>query len=186
MRRSMADWIPVALVCGMLAACNTSAPVDSALQQAVDRIEIRELMDRYGTVHDSGTPDEYADLFTPDGEIAIGGGPVVVKGREALQAQARRDHERYGVTDAQGRWSSIMRHLISNAQVTLTGEGTAEGNCYVTTVVRKDGVGPAILSISRYVDRYVRTDSGWRIQNRQIFLEFGNDELAVSMGFRGG
>lgn len=185
MRRTMNSCLAVLVVCGLVAGCApTAAPVDPALQQVADRMLIRELMDRYGTVHDSGTPDEYADLFAPDGEIAIGGGAVVVKGREALLAQAQRDHDRYGVTDDQGRWSSIMRHLISNAQVTITGDGTAEGTCYVTTVVRRGDVGPAILSISRYVDRYVKTDGQWRIQHREIFLEFGNNELAVQMGFR--
>ena len=33
----------------------------------------------------------------------------------------------------------------------------------MTTVVRKGDVGPAILSISRYVDRYVKADGQWRI-----------------------
>jgi hypothetical protein len=31
---------------------------------------------------------------------------------------------------------------------------TATGTCYVTTVVKKGDVGPSILSISRYTDRY--------------------------------
>ena len=79
-----------------------------------------------------------------------------------------------------------MRHLISNAQDTLTGAHAAEGTCYVTTVVRKGEVGPAILSISRYVDRYVKADGQWRIARREIYLEFGNAELAAQMGFTGG
>jgi hypothetical protein len=137
-------------------------------------------------VHDSGTPEQYADLFTSDGEIAVGGGPVLVKGREALMTQAQRDHDRFGETDANGRWTSIMRHLISNAQIEVTGDATAQGTCYVTTVVRKGGVGPAILSISRYVDRYTKADGQWRIARRDIFLEFGNAELAAQMGFTGG
>jgi hypothetical protein len=36
------------------------------------------------------------------------------------------------------------------------------------------------------VDRYVKVNGQWRIQRREILLEFGNDELAVQMGFRGG
>jgi hypothetical protein len=167
-------------------ACTPSVSPDAALREIADRALIRELMDRYGTVHDSGTPEQYADLFTSDGEIAVGGGPVLVKGREALMAQAQRDHDRFGETDANGRWTSIMRHLISNAQIDVTGDGTAEGTCYVTTVVRKGDVGPAILSISRYVDRYVKADGRWRIARREIFLEFGNAELAAQMGFTGG
>ncbi len=182
MQRTNRIAISVALLLGA-AACAPSASPDAALLEIADRTLIRELMDRYGTVHDSGTPEQYADLFTPDGEIATGGGPVLVKGREALMAQAQRDHDRFGDTDANGRWTSIMRHLISNAQIEVTGDGTAEGTCYVTTVVRKGSVGPAILSISRYVDRYVKADGKWRIARREIFLEFGNADLAAQMGF---
>ncbi len=167
------------------AACAPSTPPDAALLEIADRTLIRELMDRYGTVHDSGTPEQYADLFTSDGEIATGG-RVLVKGREALMRQAQRDHDRFGETDANGRWTSFMRHLISNAQIEVTGDATAEGTCYVTTVVRKGDVGPAILSISRYVDRYAKADGQWRIAHREIFLEFGNAELAAQMGFTGG
>lgn len=166
----------------MLSGCASTLPRPTDPQQQVmERALVRELMDRYGVVHDSGTADEYADLFTADGQIASGG-RVLVKGREALLAQARRDHDRYGETDANGRWSSIMRHLISNAQVKITGPGTAEGTCYVTTVVKKGDIGPAILSISRYVDRYVKVDGQWRIQHREIALEFGNSELAAKTG----
>jgi len=111
--------VSAALMLGIVACSSNVPPADTALRQIADRTLIRELMDRYGTVHDSGTPEQYADLFSPDGEIAIGGGPVLVKGREALMEQARRDHDRFGETDANGRWTSIMRHLISNAQITL-------------------------------------------------------------------
>ena len=186
MKRLKLSVCAAALLLGVAACTSSVSPADTALQQIADRTLIRELMDRYGSVHDSGTPEEYADLFSPDGEIAIGGGPVLVKGRDGLLAQAQRDHDRYGETDAEGRWTSIMRHLISNAQIALTGDATAEGTCYVTTVVKKGDVGPAILSISRYVDRYVKTDGQWRIERREIFLEFGNAELAAQMGFTGG
>ena len=99
----------VALMLGVVAACTSNVPpADAALQRIAERTLIRELMDRYGTVHDSGTPEEYADLFTADGEIAAGGGRVLAKGRDALMEQARRDHDRFGDTDANGRWTSIM------------------------------------------------------------------------------
>lgn len=187
MKRLNRTLASAALVLGVVAGCTSNGPsTNGALEQIAERALIRELMDRYGTVHDSGTPEQYADLFTADGEIAAGGGRVLAKGRDALMEQARRDHDRFGDTDANGRWTSIMRHLISNAQITLTGDGTAEGTCYVTTVVKKGDVGPAILSISRYVDRYVKAGGEWRIERREIFLEFGNSELGAKLGFGGG
>ena len=169
----------LSLSCAVVAA--------DTMQDIADRTLIRELMDRYGVVHDSGTPEEYADLFTADGEIAVSpGGPAVVKGRQALMAQARRDHERFGNEPAaNGTTTSIMRHLISNAQIAITGPGTATGTCYVTTVVKKGDVGPAILSISRYTDRYVKQNGEWRIQRREITIEFGNGALGKQLGFGG-
>jgi hypothetical protein len=120
----------------LLVTVSSALVAADSMRAIADRTLIRELMDRYGIVHDSGTPEEYANLFTTDGEIAVApGGPAIVKGREALIAQARRDHERFGNEPAaNGKTTSIMRHLISNAQITITGAGTATGSCYVTTV----------------------------------------------------
>ena len=181
--------IPTPRILAILLCLAAPAIVSAAdsLQAIADRTLIRELMDRYGVVHDSGSPEEYADLFTSDGEIAVAaGGPAIVKGREALMAQARRDHERFGNEPAaNGKTTSIMRHLISNAQITMTGADSANGTCYVTTVVKKGDVGPAILSISRYTDRYARQNGEWRIQRREITIEFGNGALGKELGFGG-
>jgi len=169
----------------LLVTVSSALVAADSMQAIADRTLIRELMDRYGLVHDSGTAEEYADLFTADGEIAVAsGGPAIVKGREALMAQARRDHERFGNEPAaNGKTTSIMRHLISNAQITITGAGKATGTCYVTTVVKKGDVGPSILSISRYTDRYVKQRGEWRIQRREITIEFGNGALGKQLGF---
>lgn len=171
--------------CILLLALPVVPRAADSLQDIADRTLIRELMDRYGLVHDSGTPEEYADLFTADGEIAVAAGAApIVKGREALLAQARRDHERFGNEPAPGgKTTSIMRHLISNAQITLAGKNSATGTCYVTTVVKKGDIGPAILSISRYTDRYTKQNGTWRIQRREITIEQGNGELGKQLGF---
>lgn len=176
---------PWIIPCLALLAFATPSLAADSLQDIADRTLIRELMDRYGLVHDSGTPEEYADLFTPDGEIAVAPGAApLVKGRQALVAQARRDHERFGNEPAPGgKTTSIMRHLISNAQITLTGKNSATGTCYVTTVVKKGDIGPAILSISRYTDRYAKEKGTWRIQRREITIEQGNGDLGKQLGF---
>lgn len=171
----------------LLLAASWDLIAADTLQAIADRTLIRELMDRYGIVHDSGSPEEYADLFTTDGEIAVApGAPAIVKGRKALIAQARRDHERFSTEPGpNGKTTSIMRHLISNSDIRITGPDTAAGTCYVTTVVKKGDVGPAILSISRYTDHYVRQKGEWRIQRREITIEFGNAELGKQLGFGG-
>lgn len=151
----------------------------AAASEVEDRFLIMELMDRYGVVHDFGTPEEYADLFTPDGQIG-----TRIKGREALIAQAKRDHERFSAPPGpDGKVSSIMRHIISNRVVKLTGPDSAEGSCYVITIINDKEEGPLVMSISRYVDRYARTRDGWRIAHRDIVLESGNQEIGRRFGF---
>ena len=61
---------------------------------------------------------------------------------------------------------------------------TAEGSCYVITLVNDAGTGPAILSFGRYEDRYRKENGEWRIAHREIKLDFGNQELGKKLGFR--
>jgi SnoaL-like domain len=65
---------PRILVTPLFLAAPASLPVADSMQDITDRMLIRELMDRYGIVHDSGSPEDYADLFTADGEIAVAPG----------------------------------------------------------------------------------------------------------------
>jgi SnoaL-like domain len=169
----------------ILAAACLLFPLMSLASEVEERFLIMELMDRYGVVHDFGTPEQYADLFTEDGEIGTGKGrPAIVKGRQALIQQARRDHERFGAPPGpDGEFSSIMRHVISNRVVTLTGSSTAEGSSYVVTLINDKELGPQTLSISRYLDKYVKAGGQWKISRREIILEAGNQALGKKYGF---
>lgn len=176
----------LAAAAGVLALATASQPVQAHPDEALDRFELTELMDLYGVVHDFGTPEQYADLFTADGEIAVSrGGQAVIKGRDALMAQARRDHEKYvRPTGPNGENEFFMRHIVSNKTVTITGDDTAEGSCFVITLVNDGDNGPAMLSFGRYFDTYVKENDKWLIARREIVLDFGNEDLAVRFGFR--
>jgi hypothetical protein len=151
---------------------------------ADDRLEIYELMDRYGVVHDFGTPEEYAALFTPEAEILVGAGPTSIKGHDALVAMATRDHQRFGGgMTADGKTALTMRHVVSNRMVELTGKDTARGSCYVTTLIKTPDNGLAVLSIGRYQDEYVRRGGVWRIAKRRILLDIGDQKLGKQLGF---
>ena len=155
----------------------TAAPAD-------DRLQIYELMDRYGVVHDFGTPEEYARLFTDDAEIAVSAGPAIVKGHDALVAMAERDHQRFGgPPTADGKAALIMRHVVSNRMVELAGRNTARGSCYVTTLIKTPDNGLAVLSIGRYEDEYVRRNGVWLIAKRRILLDMGDQKLGKQLGF---
>ena len=159
-------------------------PTGALPGQADDRLQIYELMDRYGVVHDFGTPEDYAQLFTPDAEISVGAGPPLAKGHDALVAMATRDHQRFGGgTTSDGKAALIMRHVISNRLVDLVGKDAARGSCYVTTLIKTPDNGLAVLSIGRYEDEYVRQGGQWRISRRRIILDLGDQKLAKQLGF---
>ncbi len=166
---------------GVLLACLLAGaggiPAAMAASEAEERFLIMELMDRYGIVHDFGTPEEFASVFTDDAVIQSGGRQV--RGRDALIAQAKRDEERYWTFEGpDGTRTSFMRHVISNRQVRLTGPDTAEGSSYVMTVILDRSTGPKVFSMSRYVDRYRKVDGQWRIEHRTIIGESGDPEIA--------
>lgn len=180
MRRKLGARLLAAGLVSLVLAVSTAA----AGGPADDRLAIYELMDRYGVVHDFGTPEEYAALFTPDAEISVGAGPPVVKGRDALVAMAKRDHQRFGgAVTADGKNALIMRHLVSNRMVELIGKDAARGSCYVTTLIRTPDNGLAVLSVGRYEDQYVRQGGFWRISRRRILLDLGDQKLAKQLGF---
>ena len=167
-----------------LAGVMLTVPATAASDPTGDRLQVYELMDRYGVVHDFGTPEEYAGLFTPDAEISIGAGPPVVKGHDALVGMAARDHQRFGgAVTSDGKTSLIMRHIVSNRMVDLVGKDAARGSSYVTTLIKTPDNGLAVLSIGRYEDEYVRQGGEWRIAKRRILVDFGDQKLAKQFGF---
>ena len=180
MRRGLGEIV----LASALAGAVLTLPMGALSGQTDDRLQIYELMDRYGVVHDFGTPEEYAGLFTPDAEISIGSGPPLVKGHDALVGMAARDHQRFGgPVTSDGKTALIMRHVVSNRLVDLVGKDAARGSCYVTTLIKTPDNGLAVLSIGRYEDEYVRRGGKWLIAKRRIILDLGDQKLAKQFGF---
>lgn len=170
-----------ALTAAAMAGLVSASPASAA--EADDRAAIVNLMMRYGEVHDFGTPQDYAALFTDEGEIAVGD-MVVVKGRDRLVAQAERDHDRYTVSLPNGQTTFLMRHLITNTVVESLEGDKATGTSFVTTMIRDGDEGPKVLSVGRYIDTFERQRGEWKIARRTIVLDFGNSDLGRKYGFQ--
>jgi uncharacterized protein (TIGR02246 family) len=113
-----------------------------------NRDEIRDLYARYCLYIDTGTPDEWAALFTTDGEFAGVGDPLV--GSEALRSFA-------ADTRAGG---AGMHHVVSNVAVDVEGDEAA-GTASVVIFI---GGAPAI--VGRYQDNLRREDGRWKFARR--------------------
>lgn len=157
-------------------ACATGAHANER-NDALERFLITELMYKYALYHNLTEPEEYAALFTEDGEFGQ------AKGREALIALTKDDREKFNPGARDGKRSFMaLRTVITNPLVTLNRDGTASGICYVQIVVQKKGVGPQILAQGRYEDRYRKEHGQWKIAHRDTFLDMTNPDLAREVG----
>ncbi|MCP5146411.1 MAG: nuclear transport factor 2 family protein [Gammaproteobacteria bacterium] len=112
---------------------------------------------------------------------------VLAKGRLAMFAIGESDRKRFNAGAAEGERSfGVMRHVVTNSVVDLTGADTANAICYVTTILNQEGFGPQILGIGRYEDEFVKVNGEWLIKRRVIVSDMGNQELAKASGLFGG
>ena len=159
----------------VLAAGSTQA---ADLDQLADRLLILEVQNRYALAHDLTDPAMYASVFTEDAEL-MSGGNVLAKGRDALFAVGESDRKRFNAgAGPDERSFGTMRHVVTNSVVELTSDTTATAFCYVLTIANEEGVGPQIMSVGRYEDKFEKVNDQWLISQRVIAMDMGNQELA--------
>lgn len=180
------------LISFVAAALLVAAGVPAYAQQAPklstqDYIDIQQLASRYAFLIDTCTNggNDFADLFTPDGEFSVsqawgtaGGKPT--KGRAALVSAAGGDGKG-GCRDAKTLMGYGISHISVNHVITPTAQG-AVGKSYLLAI----GVGGDPTTIERqggYEDVYVKTADGWRFQSRVHV--FPNLRESVQFGPRG-
>jgi hypothetical protein len=114
---------------------------------AEDRDEIRDLVARYCLYIDTGRADEWADLWTADGEFDIGGG-TIVSGRAALREHAT--HMPPGT----------VHHLATNLVIDVDGE---TATCEESTLLTAKG---AVVMVARVHDQLRRVDGRWKLHRK--------------------
>jgi uncharacterized protein (TIGR02246 family) len=115
-----------------------------------DRDEIRDLYGRYCFHVDTGTPEQWADLFTTDGEFT---GPVApVTGTEALTEFA---------TEVLAGGGG-MHHMVSNVALDVNGDD-AVGTASVAIFIAG-----ALGIVGRYQDELRKVDGRWKFSRRNF------------------
>ncbi len=136
------------------------ASLEERLRRVEDLLEIHQLFVDYGAHLDAGRFDDYAALFSAEGEISMG--PLGrARGREAIRdlmagTLAGRVEESY--------------HIISSPVVQLEGdEATSE---VMWSVIHRDADGqPRLTMCGRHRDRLVREDGRWRFARRKGYVD---------------
>lgn len=129
-----------------------------SLQQISDRLEIQDLCWHYAELIDSKQFDALRDVFTEDAHIDYSCFGGAVGNREEIIAFLKEAFTMF----------PNSQHLNANMQVKLDGD-TASGRimCFNPQEISLgEGQDTTFMLGLWYVDNYVRTPGGWRIQKR--------------------
>ena len=148
----------------------------SALDRWIDKLEIREIIERSVRHIDDQDAAALAQLFDEDGVLQLAG--TVIAGREALRAM-------FGGAGVSPKWTTPgellkqpgVMHLTTNPVIDVDGDAATAETDMIT--LRRDQEGKAkITLLARYRDRLRRTDDGhWLISSRTgVSLAVPGDE----------
>lgn len=132
-----------------------------------DRRAIIDLTIKYCWTIDSHEWETLREIFLPD-------------------ATARLGDERNGIDSIIARIATALspldssQHIISNHQIAVNGD-TATSRCYLQAqhVRRAAQGGPNYIVAGRYQDLLVRTSEGWRIERRDLLVDWTEGNVNV-------
>lgn len=133
-------------------------------QELYNRLQLRDLVERYAKGADTQDGDLWLQVFTKDAELNTSRGLIV--GHDALAATPPK----------LSRYRATM-HLVGNHYVEFHGDSAASGQAYcVAHHLREvDGVEKDYVMMIRYDDDYVNVDGQWRIAKRTLNLLWDED-----------
>jgi hypothetical protein len=143
---------------------------DRKLQFLLDRLEINDLVTRYFCSADERDFDKFRSCFVAGTSVdysellPVPADCPVERVSEVIEATMA---ERFGPT----------QHFMGNHEVTIDGD-TASGVTYCLAIHRllpPDENAHRLTSALRYLDRFVRTEAGWRIAHRTVTRDIALD-----------
>jgi hypothetical protein len=167
-RRTLTAWGVAASV--LLVGANaqsTSKARKPITLTPMDYIEIQQLVSRYGYALDTGAPEgtgnEYAGLFTADGEFVGPGIPDNTQGHDKLAALARIPPGR-----PSRRGPTYVSHFLFNHLIEPSVDG-ATGTVYLLVINFGGNGRPTSITMGgHYNDVYVKGPDGWRFRKREF------------------
>ena len=146
-------------------AMTTPATREAALDAALARAEIHDLLMAYARGVDRADKDLLASIFAPDATVISG----VVNGSGCEFATQITAFVRQNL--------EMCFHSVANEWIDVRGD-EAVGEHYVLAQMVQNGT--EVLTGGRYIDRYVRRDGRWLIQSR-IFVADWNHSHPSTM-----
>lgn len=145
----------------------------STLQTVLDRIEINDLLVRYARAVDRCDAALFAQVWAPGAVVDYGSGETDAAAWSDDLVMRLRQMDR-------------TQHQISNSLVDLHGDAaTAETMCTAYHRFTEAGTPLRMVVGGRYLDRLVRTGSGWRIAARRYVMDWNETEPSTMQAGEG-
>ncbi len=129
-----------------------------SLQEISDRFEIQDILYAYSDIIDRQDFDKLCDVFVEDAHIdySVFGGPA-----------GNRDEIISFLKQAMPVFANTQ-HSNANIQISVNGdEGTGRVMCFNPQEIKMDKDKTHVFMLGLwYMDKYIRTDAGWRIKER--------------------
>jgi hypothetical protein len=142
----------------------------SKLQYLLDRLELNDLVTRYFCSADERDFDKFRSCF-------VTGTAVDYSELLPVPAECPVEHVSEVIESAMAEHYGATQHFMGNHTVTIDGN-TARGTTYCLAIHQRlppDEGAPRLASALRYIDRFVRTDAGWRIEHRTATRDIAMD-----------
>lgn len=150
-----------------LVVASSAAAQDAAVQKALDRAEIEELVARYVKGLDTLDADLYAGVFAEDAVFELPGN-VLHRGRAAIRKIVTDLQESKVRNEAAGTPSASLYHVMANTSIELIDATNARHQSYAQTVRAAEGGQFIVGFMGRYEDMLVKRDGRWYIQSRKL------------------
>jgi hypothetical protein len=160
---------------------------DSAPSRPGDRIdeaELRSLSTGYAAAVDRCDGTMLAALFVPDGVLMVPDYPDDLR-----PVIARRGHDALRrLPDGLRRYQRTFHQVSNHRYVVAGGQASGQVACVAHHVTGGEGAvgdGPAgtdSVWFIRYRDDYARTAAGWRIERRELHLQWVEEHPVAVMG----
>jgi hypothetical protein len=150
-----------------------ASPRDPALQEIMDRQQLRDLMSTYGYAVDKRDYDLLLSILTPDVSFNYNNGQIQWVGADNYPKLIK-GLERYRVT----------MHFMGNQIVQLHGD-TATMVTYANAhhvMVQPDGSEMKMMQAIRYNDEAVRVDGKWKTRKRVMEILWQQNDPVQKVG----
>src|ERR1700761_2986117 len=146
-----------------------SKHVSISLNEAADRLAIRELVEAYAHCADRRDARGQMALFTADTHFV-----VYMNAKDPNPSQELHSREALAPVFAELNKYDVTTHFIGQSTIyTLTGnQATAETYCLAHHVTVDKGKRRLMLASLRYLDAFVKEDGEWLFAERRLYVDW--------------